>query len=201
MLEKFHDMSDDDIVFAYKKTKQEDLEIEIISRYQKHSKILAGSLYSKFKFLYQVEFDDLYCILLSSLFTSIRGFTTEMTDFYHYWKSTATNEAQSYIGKFSQFNNELIVKSPLPIDDVLSSGYLRQKSDSFKDDLLLKFDLEEFLKSPNNKLDEVDVNMFRLYLNGYSITEIAKLIKTKYHIVRYRIDRVRARIANILFNQ
>ena len=82
MLTKFKDVSDDDIVFMYKAEPSDDLEAEIMNRYKIHAKKLAGEIFKKFKFLYQVEFEDIYCIGLASIFVSIRGFKNGMKGFF-----------------------------------------------------------------------------------------------------------------------
>ena len=108
MFQKFRDISDNNLVFEYKKTHQDDLEIEIISRYQKYAKRLAGLLFSKFKFLYQVEYDDIYCILANAVPLAVNGFKNHDADFYQYWKMVGTNEVLLYVSRFSQDMNELI---------------------------------------------------------------------------------------------
>ena len=197
MLSKFHGRDDDDLVFEYKKTHQEDLENELIARYKNNSKLLAASLFNKFKFLYQVEYDDLYCILLGSLFTAIRGFDIGKVDFYHYWKSSAINEANKYIASFSFNETELIDNPKL----VRKEHYLRQKLDVSMDDYLLQFELDEILSDEKNGFLKEDVDMFRLYLAGYTIKEIAQITKKTYHRVHFHIKEMKSKIANILFNQ
>lgn len=197
MIQKYHGRIDDDLVFEYKKTHQEDLENELIARYKKNSKVLAASLFNKFKFLYQVEYDDLYCILLGSLFTAIRGFDIGKVDFYHYWKSSAINEANKYIASFSLSEIQLI---DAPVTK-RKEHYLRQKVDLSTDDYLFQFELDDILTNEKNGFVKDDVDMFRLYLAGYTIKEIARLTKKTYHCVHFHIKEMKSKIANILFNQ
>lgn len=200
MFQKFRSRNDNDLVFEYKKTHSDDLENEIISRYQKHSKKLAAILYSKYKFLYQVEFDDLYCIILASTLIAIRSFTNESIEFHKYWKVTAYNEVLLYISKFSQNNNNRIDSNCEPSNEP-GSGFLREHHLDLTDDYLYSFELEDVLTNPKNKIKQTDADLFRLYLAGYEPLEIAKKVGIEYNKVRYRIRTVKTKIANILFNQ
>ena len=201
MFEKYHTMCDNDLVFEYKKTHNDDLEIEIISRYQKHAKLLAGLLFSKYKFLYQVEFDDIYSIVLSSVFTAIKSFSDKKETFLKYWKVAAINEVNLYVGEFSQVKNRLIDKDKNTTEEPYMVSYMRETPTSMIDDYLYEFELEDILSDPKNKLKEKDIDMFRLFLAGYSIYDIADLTHEPYNKVRYRIYIVKRKIANILFNK
>lgn len=201
MFQKFRNKSDDELVFEYKKTHNEDIENEIISRYQKNARLLAGLLFSKYKFLYQVEYDDIYSILLASLFPAIKRFNDDKDTFYHYWKTVATNEVNLYVGNFSQNHNQLIDGEKNTSDEPIFTGHMRQKPEVFNDDFISTFNLDDILDNPKHNLNQQDADIFRLYLAGYSIYEIADMAKKPYNIIRYRISLVRRRIANILFNQ
>ena len=79
--------------------------------------------------------------------------------------------------------------------------YLRQKLDVSMDDYLLQFELDEILADKKNGFLKEDVDMFRLYLAGYTIKEIAQITKKTYHRVHFHIKEMKSKIANILFNQ
>ena len=200
MFQKFRSRTDSDLVFEYKQTHSDDLENEIISRYQKHSQAIAAILFSRYKFLYQVEFDDLYCIILASTFIAIKGFSSETGDFYHYWKETAYNEVVEYISKFSTVKNGRI-DSKYESTCEPGVGFLREHHLDLTDDYLSSFELEDVLTNPKNRIDKIDAEIFRLYLAGYQPIEIASTTGINYNSVRYRIRRVKSKIANILFNQ
>lgn len=201
MFQKFRNKKDDELVFEYKKTHNEDIENEIISRYQKNARLLAGLLFSKYKFLYQVEYDDIYSILLASLFPAIKRFNDDKDTFYHYWKTVATNEVNLYVGNFSHNNNQLIDGEKNTSDEPFFVGHMRQNPEVFNDDFISTFNLDDILDNPKHNLNQQDADIFRLYLAGYSIYEIADMAKKPYNIIRYRISLMRRRIANILFNQ
>lgn len=201
MLEKYRSLSDNDLVLEYKKGRSDDLENELICRYQKHAKLLAALLYTKYKFLYQVEFDDVYCILMGCLFPCIRRFDDQKELFYHYWKTVATNEVVLYVNNFSSSRNQQMDFEKTMNDEHELIGCLRQNSESLNDDYLTSFEIEEILTNPRYKLQQRDADMFRLYVGGYSIGDICNIVGEPYNQVRYRISIVRRKIANILFNQ
>ena len=201
MLEKYRSFSDNDLVLEYKKGRSDDLENELICRYQKHAKLLAALLYTKYKFLYQVEFDDVYCILMGCLFPCIRRFDDQKELFYHYWKTVSTNEVVLYVNNFSSSRNQQMDFEKTMNDEHELIGCLRQNSESLNDDYLTSFEIEEILTNPRYKLQQRDADMFRLYVGGYSIGDICNIVGEPYNQVRYRISIVRRKIANILFNQ
>ena len=201
MFKKFDLKTDNELVFEYKKTHQEDLEYEIISRYQKNSKLLAGLFYKKYKFLYQVEFDDIYCILLGSLFTAINSFDESKIDFYQYWKAIGTHDVQLYVSQFTQKVSEYILPQSTYIEEPTTAYFMRDKSSLLNDDYLSLFDLDVIFANPKNKFNQKDVDVFRLYQAGYSLHEISDLTKITYSRVRYRVSTVKKKLANILFNQ
>ena len=201
MFNKYKENPDNELVLLYKKNHNDDLEFELISRYQRNSKKLAKELYDKFNFLYQVEYDDLYCICLGALFTAIRSFNDDSVNFYTYWKAAATNEATSYVSKFTNIHKSRIDDYLNYEQGIILSGYLKEKAQNTDEDYLSNFELEDILSNPKNKFSKKDVDVFHLYLAGYSINDIVKLLNSTYSKVRYRIDNVRRKLANILFNQ
>lgn len=201
MSEKFKDKSDNELVLLYKNSRNDDVEFEIIARYQRHAKKLAREQYNKFNFLYQVEYDDLYCICLSALFNAIRSFDDDSINFYSYWKTAAINEATSYVSKFTNIHKSRIDDYLNYEQGICMSGYLKEKTQNTDEDYLSSIDLENVLSNPKNKFSKTDVDVFRLYLAGYSINDIAALINSTYSKERYRIDNIRRKLANILFNQ
>lgn len=201
MFEKYQSKTDNELVLSYKKNHNDDVEFELISRYQRHARRLAKELYQKFNFLYQVEFDDLYCICLGALFSAIRSVDEYSINFYTYWKAAATNEATSYVNKFTNIHKSRIDDYFNYEQGVYQSGYFKEKSQNTDEDFMSTFELEEILSNPKNKFSKLDVDVFRLYLAGYTINEIVNLLNSTYNKVRYRINNVRRKIANILFNQ
>ncbi len=81
------------------------------------------------------------------------------------------------------------------------SGYFKERPEEFEDDYLTNFELEEILTNPKNKFASDEIDIFRLYLAGYSISDIAALTHKSYYQIRYKIENVRREIVNILFNQ
>lgn len=200
MFQKFRDISDNDLVFEYKKTHDDDLEIEIISRYQSNAKRLAGLLFSKFKFLYQVEYDDIYCILANAIPLAVNAFKNKDIDFYQYWKMVGTNEVLLYVNRFSQDRNDFIEPNICYSDERKLSGYLKESTEELKDDYLSSFDLDDIFANPRNKLSTIDKDIFKLFLAGYSMLEISALTGISYSKLRYRFNRAKRKIVNILFN-
>ena len=198
MFDKFSEMSDDELVFAYKQKKDDDIELELISRYQIHSRKLAGEIYRKFKFLYQLEYEDIFAIAISTLFTAIKTFTKK--GFFKYWKTCTNNEMNSYIRHFNVTKSDALVFSSLT-DDLSSSIIFKERpstnveSYSLHDDIMLVMDQNE------KEFDEADKVIFLYYLEGYKITEICELIGRKKSFVRNRLNIIKDKLADILFNQ
>ena len=56
MLKKFENVRDEELVFLYKKSKDDDVEMELVLRYQIHSKKLASEQYHKFRYVFRLEY-------------------------------------------------------------------------------------------------------------------------------------------------
>ena len=63
MLNKFKGIRDEELVLQYQKCHDDDIESELIDRYRIHSKKLAGELFRNYRFVFQVEYDDLYSVV------------------------------------------------------------------------------------------------------------------------------------------
>ena len=201
MFEKFKDITDNELVLLYKKQRNDDVEFELISRYQRFSKKLARELFDKFNFLYQVEYEDIYCICLGALFSSIRSFYDNNSVFYCYWKTAAINEVTSYVSKFTNIHKSNIDDFFNLEEGVSYNSFLKEKAQNSEDEFIYSFNLDEILSNPKHNFVQKDVDVFRLYLAGYTIRDIVKLTNSTYSKVRYQIDSVRHKLANILFNQ
>lgn len=202
MLTKFKDVSDDDIVFMYKAEPSDDLEAEIMNRYKIHAKKLAGEIFKKFKFLYQVEFEDIYCIGLASIFVSIRGFKNGMKGFFQYWKICATRDIHDYISQFSI--NDLSYLPHINEAHEEERNYfkmMRQTQCVLNDEYALFTDLARIMENKKYGFSKLDQDIFYFYVSGYSIHEIALHFSLKYSTTRRRLTKLKEKIADILFNQ
>lgn len=203
MYKKYRGLSDDEIVFAYKIQSDDDLETELLNRYKMHAKKLAAELYVKFKFLYQVEFEDIYCIVIACVFTSAKNFKKGMKNFFMYWRSSATREVYLYVGQFSSLD-----KDNAPIFESASNGeernyinILKQNEISLVEDYPIMSDIVHVIDKDKTNFDQIDKSILYLYVEGYSLYEIATELNMKYATVRRRLAKVKDKISDILFNQ
>ena len=197
MFGKFQNMKDDDLVLLYKEHKDDDVELELIERYRIHSRKLAGEFYRKFKFLYLLEYEDIYSIALSSLFVAIKTFT--IGGFFKYWKTFTTNELNCYVKNFSVTKSDALLYSQLNAEEVPSGMILKQNTSqgekiSFSDEIL------DIVNDPKNEFKEVDREIMRLYVLGYRLVDIAIITNHLESFVRYHLKKIKNKISDILYN-
>lgn len=190
MLSKFKSVRDEELVSKYKESRDDDIEMELVERYRIHSKKLAGELFQNYKYVFQVEFDDLYSIALTNLFVAIRSFKHNAS-FFRLWKTIAINEIKLYVAKLPLLKIEgpiSIVGSSRDNDFVLSSSYNNQS------DIDLTNEVEQIIIKNKDSFEPKDKDIFILFVAGYSIMDIAKETGLKYHYVRSRILIIKDRL-------
>lgn len=195
MLTKFKDVRDEPLVFKYKNKRDDDIEMELIERYKIHSRKLASELYQNFRFVFQVEYDDLYSIALANLFVAIKSFKKELS-FFKLWKKVATNEIKVYVSSLPlikyQTTSDFILTSR---DKDMNESYMVLASPSLEDNSIdLASDIEKMITRNNQIFDKKDIDIYILYISGYSYHDIANMTGLKYHYVRSRIILIREQI-------
>ena len=199
MFKKFEGLTDENLVLMYKDNREEDVELELIERYKIHSKKLAGEVFKKFKFLYQVEFEDIYCIALGSLFIAIRVYKPRVKSFFGYWRTTAMNEINEYLSDFTLIKDENGKKRMIQVESS-KVNYLKQPSTYSSEDFLLTYDIQTLLDNPIYKFKDIDKAIFNMFLSGYSSTEIADELHIVSSTVRYHLKNIKSKIGKILAN-
>ena len=203
MFKKFSSFSDDEIVLAYKNQIDDDLEAELMSRYKIHARKLAGELKHKFAFLYQVEYEDVYCIVSACVFVAVNSFKKGMKNFFKYWKNVATREVYNYVGQFTTAEcnsiNELVTASN---GEERNYFYMmKQNESSLIEDYPLISDIVHVIEKDKKHFESIDKEVFYLYVEGYSLYEIAVTLNLTYSSVRRRVNKLKDKISDILFNQ
>lgn len=187
MLNKFKGVRDEQLVSQYKLSKDDDIESELIERYRIHSKKLAGEMYQNYRHVFQIEYDDIFQICLMNLFTAIKSFKIDM-NFFRLWKTIASNEIKLYVTTLPLLKRESnigIISTSRDLsnnDLVIASPY---KNESNID---LSSEVERILLKGKETFDPNDMDIFILFVAGYTITDIAKETGLKYHYVRSRIN-------------
>ena len=202
MFKKYRDFSDDEIVLMYKLNSDDDLEVELIDRYKVHCKKIAGELFTKFKFLYQVEYEDIYGIAFSCIFLACKKFKRGMKCFFNYWKKCTLTEVYDYVGQFSVL--EVSDSNQISASNGEERNYfkaLRQNPSFLNDHFALENEIANQLKIENENFDDLDLNIFYLYLAGYSLYELSMELNIKYATARRRLSKIKTKIRDILFNQ
>ena len=199
MFEKYKDVGDDDLVFSYKKKKDDDVENELISRYSIHSKKLSGEFYKKFKFLYEVEFEDLYCVALASLFKAVISFSKK--GFFKFWKTLAVNELNLYLKSYKLTRSDIEAYSQINVEEVSNNILLKQNPSKSYEGYNVSEDVIRILADRRYSFDEADRIIFQLYMQGFKAKEIGSRVHRTDSFVRYRLKRMKSKIADILFNQ
>ena len=189
MLKKFENVRDEELVFLYKKSKDDDVEMELVLRYQIHSKKLASEQYHKFRYVFLVEYEDIYSLCMFSLFSSIKAFKRNGS-FFRFWKTLTINKINVYVSglpllKF-EGNGKIISTSRdnSPVLTLMSPSHT-------EDNIDLSSDIERILMQNKDNFDKKDRDIFILYVAGYSLTDIANETGLNYHYVCRRMKEIR----------
>lgn len=191
MLKKFENVRDEELVFLYKKSKDDDVEMELVLRYQIHSKKLASEQYHKFRYVFQVEYEDIYSLCMVSLFSSIKAFKRNGS-FFRFWKMLTINQINLYVSGLPllRFEGNSVVSTSRDNSQILTLANPIHKEDSID----LSSDIERIIMQNKDNFDEKDRDIFILYVAGYSLTDIASETGLKYHYVYRRMKEIKRQI-------
>ncbi len=193
MLAKFNGIRDEELVSKYKENRDDDIEMELIDRYRIHSKKLAGELYRNYRYVFQIEYDDLYSICLANLFDAIRSFKKKQS-FFNLWKTIATNDIKLYVCNLPLLKQESSLHIVSTSRDNSNSELVISSSQRTESSIDLSQEIEQILINNKDKFAVNDRDIFILYVGGYSITDIANETGLKYHYVRRRINIIKEKI-------
>lgn len=187
MLNKFKGIRDEELVSQYKVSKDDDVESELIDRYRIHSKKLAGEMFQNYKHVFQIEYDDLFQICLMNLFTAIKSFKINM-NFFRFWKTISINEIKLYVTTLPLLKIESNAGIISTSRDISGNDFVLASPSKAESNIDLTSEVERILKKNKDTFDPNDMDIFILFVAGYTITDIAKETGLKYHYVRSRIN-------------
>ena len=195
MLSKFESVREEELVLKYKECRDDDIEMELIERYKIHSKKLASELFINFKFVYQVEYEDLFSIALANLFVAIKSFKENLS-FFKLWKRIATNDIKIYVTTLPLLVNH---RSPRYLstsrDKDFADSVMVIASPTIEDnDPFLSSEIERFIREDKKHFKDTDVDIYILLVSGFTVMDIAKSTGLKYHYVRARINVIKDKI-------
>lgn len=187
MINKFKGIRDEELVSQYKVSKDDDVEAELIDRYRIHSKKLAGEMFQNYKHVFQIEYDDLFQICLMNLFTAIKSFKINM-NFFRFWKTISINEIKLYVTTLPLLKIESNAGIISTSRDISGNDFVLASPSKVESNIDLTSEVERILKKNKDTFDPNDMDIFILFVAGYTITDIAKETGLKYHYVRSRIN-------------
>lgn len=186
-MRKFDSISDESLVLEVKKH-DIDAQKELIERYKRECGMIAKSFYYRFKDSTIADYDDFYNTALASLFLAASSFTSGK--FKSYWKTIAGRNIQSVIIDCS---NTYFISTVATGE----TDYFAQEDDYSN---ILEEDLIKFIKNPKNNFSEIDINIFILFLNGKTNSEIAKTLNISNAIVSIHLSKIRERLQKLLIH-
>ena len=187
MLNKFKGVRDEELVSQYKVSKDDDVEAELIDRYRIHSKKLAGEMFQNYKHVFQIEYDDLFQICLMNLFTAIKSFKINM-NFFRFWKTISINEIKLYVTTLPLLKIESNAGIISTSRDISGNDFVLASPSKAESNIDLTSEVERILKKNKDTFDPNDMDIFILFVAGYTMSDIAKETGLKYHYVRSRIN-------------
>ena len=149
-------------------------------------------MYKQYKDTARVEIQDLQSIGMIAFLNAVQLFNSD-NGFYSFWKSIACRDMSEEIksnsirlgsnGLFSdtcigeENDLDMLVADGEDISHEINKGTITEQ-------------VIDILFDPQYKIHEKDAAIFLLYINGYSITEIAEQYNIKYASAWHRIKRI-----------
>lgn len=193
MYPKFEGVRDETLILKYKESRNDDVEMEIIERYKIHSRKLASELYQKYRYIYRVEYEDVFAIALGNVLLAINCFKKNFS-FFNLWKRIATNEINLYVTSLPLKKNALSNFLVTSRDSDLNESTMIMASPAAEEHNILAIEIEKMLQNNKENFDKNDLDIYILYISGFSITDIAKETGLKYHYVRSRVASIKRKI-------
>lgn len=196
MLKKYQNVSDEELINFFKSGAY-DAEFELGERYKIKSTKLAYQIYTQFKYKITCDVDDLYNCALFAVFKAADSFKSGK--FEVYWKIIAKNDLMDMIKRSSDSYLSKGTVITVQLEDSLLDIYNGEfNDDSLTSDLLYEEMIRLIEKVAPKKDNSKEI--FFLFMQGYSIKEIAKEMKMNEGTVRYKIDRVKTKLEQLLIH-
>ncbi len=165
---------------------------------EKKSAGLAKLLIKEFAGSTRIQIQDLVQIGLYALVVAARGFKSG--NFNGYWRKIAKNEMIDGIKEESIYYQSNGAFKDSFLDSGDESFYLSSKYESNEASNSIAIEeIMNFLHDPNNGISETDVTCFLYFISCNSYKKTASKYLTTYNTIYLRINRVRSKIANILY--
>ncbi len=166
---------------------------------EKKSAGLAKLLIKEFAGSTRIQIQDLVQIGLYALVKAARGF--KVGNFNGYWRKIAKNEMLEGIKEESIYYQSNGVFKDSFLDGGDESFYLSAKNEHHSEisNSLAIEEIMNFLKDPTNGISEKDLQCFLYFVSCNSYKKTASKYLTTYNTIYLRVNRVREKIANILY--
>lgn len=189
-------LSDAELICLYKDG-NETAESILVYRYRGFSFMLAKTMYESYGAKFYIEIDDLASIALFALFNAMDNYD-QRTPFYPYWKKVAQHQMTKHINDASSFYKNILISR--------DENFLSNESETvnaFSSCNALGRDglydqIIDYLYDPKGNITIEEANVFLLYIDGYSFSDITKLTGVKYHMVRKIVSTIQKKLKNHL---
>jgi len=195
MLEKFEKISDE-IIVKLIKNGDSDAELELFHRYKRNATTLGRNIYNQFKSSLNCDVEDLINSALLAVFIAAKSYDGEK-GFEGYWYTVAKHEVMDVVknnsDSFKSKNQFKFISFAEHEDEIMvvaDSG--QPKTNILYQEIINK------INNPSFKADELSKVIFKLYLDGFSYEEIAKMHNLKEYSVRYKIKKVKEKLVNFI---
>lgn len=165
---------------------------EFYNRYYEYAKTLAAVFYSSNKRL-GVSLDELVSIALETTYVVLRKYKNDtIYNFYPYWRKVAEHEIIRFLIEAKKKINDRITY----VEDESDSLLLQiDNQDSYAE--ILKEEIERVLDPIKDTFPKETKIILFLYVEGYKIEEISKLVGLNKNQVKYRLKTIRDKIKGI----
>ena len=164
----------------------------LLKKYSYYAKSLAFDLCNYYEHAFLMT-DDLAAVALEQVMVALNYYDGK-SNFYPYWYVIAEREMKKMIEKsYKHFTSisldTTITDNGLSLHDIVGSEVEGLKNGTLYDTFI------DILKDKRNDLTEMERTIIKHYLHGYSINEIAELLKSSrnkvYYLYKKALNKIR----------
>lgn len=170
----------------------------IIHHYTPYALKLAKDVYYSISTNNGISVEELYAVALSSIHIAVsKCKANEIKSFYSYWKKIAEHQMIAYIDKNSYLKGGKGFKGLFSLDEQSSTGLLAEAFGSYDSTIYthtLTSEFQNFVTTDQGGLNKKEKKVLSLYLEGYQLFEISRILKIPPSSISYISKRMKEKI-------
>lgn len=176
-------LSIDEIILQIRKENKEAIEL-LFSCFEIHFKVLENKLVNSYR-VNGINKEDLRIMMMQDTLNIIKRYEMDKSAFFPYWRTIILRNINNYFEKYAfEFNIE---ENKVSIDQVFLEMY--GKDENTLESYTLHDDYLRYLKLISDTFGEEDGIVLKLWSEGFTYQQIAKMLKIPVSRVGYSVYR------------